>query len=223
MPRPAAITNNADSAQGRHEERGWKMKCPGQDTQYWTAEAIYEVDCPQCSRRVEFFKDDTTRKCNHCGRRFVNPRMDFGCAAYCQYAEQCLGDLPPELVAQQADLLKDRVAVARYLQKDFKRIGHITRRVRHAEILGKKKQVNLPVLLIAAYLWQLGETEEACLKIAQTILEDLKAPAALADQIGRMVQCQGGACDLETFNTAEYQLLIEAERLALDESWARNQ
>ncbi|MCK7514565.1 MAG: hypothetical protein MZV70_68220 [Desulfobacterales bacterium] len=46
-----------------------------------------------------------------CGHRFVNPQMDFGCAAYCPYAEQCLGTLPEGLAAQKENLLKDRVAV----------------------------------------------------------------------------------------------------------------
>ena len=70
---------------------------------------------------VEFFKDDTTRKCGKCGHRFANPEMDFGCASYCQYAEQCIGDLPPELLAQKEDLLKDRVAME--MKRYFKRIS----------------------------------------------------------------------------------------------------
>ena len=85
------------------------MKCPGQDTQYWRPGAIFEVDCPKCGQSVEFFKDDTSRKCGNCGHRFVNPNMDFGCAAYCQFAEQCVGTLPPEVAAQQENLLKDKV------------------------------------------------------------------------------------------------------------------
>ena len=32
----------------------------------------------------EFFKDETTRRCKNCGHKIVNPRMDFGCAAYCK-------------------------------------------------------------------------------------------------------------------------------------------
>ena len=60
------------------------MKCPGQDTQYWKPGAIFEEKCPECGAAVEFFKDDTTRKCPKCGHRFLNPKLDFGCAAYCQ-------------------------------------------------------------------------------------------------------------------------------------------
>ncbi len=137
------------------------MKCPGQDTQYWKPGAIFEVACPECGAMVEFFKDDTTRKCPACGHRFVNPKMDFGCASYCQYAEQCLGDLPPELIAQKEDLLKDRVALEmkRYFRTDFKRIGHATRVARYAERIGKFESGNLAVILPAAYLHDIGIVE----------------------------------------------------------------
>jgi HD superfamily phosphodiesterase len=110
---------------------------------------------------VEFFKDDTTRKCKKCGHRFLNPDMDFGCASYCQYADQCIGDLPPELIAQKENLLKDRVAIEmkRYFKQDFKRIGHATRVARYAEKIGKAEQGNLAVILTAAYLHDIGIKE----------------------------------------------------------------
>jgi hypothetical protein len=137
------------------------MKCPGQDTQYWQPGAIFEVDCPKCGKQVEFFKDDTSRKCGHCGHRFVNPNMDFGCAAYCQFAEQCIGNLPPELLAQKDDLLKDRVAIEmkRYFKADFRRIGHATRVARYAERIGKSEKGNMAVILSAAYLHDIGVLE----------------------------------------------------------------
>ena len=137
------------------------MKCPGQDTQYWQPGAIFDVDCPKCGKLVEFFKDDTSRKCGNCGHRFVNPNMDFGCAAYCQFAEQCIGNLPPELLAQKDDLLKDRVAIEmkRYFRNDFRRIGHATRVARYAERIGKSEKGNLAVILSAAYLRDIGVLE----------------------------------------------------------------
>ena len=137
------------------------MKCPGQDSRYWKPGSIFEAKCPECGKTVEFFKDDTTRKCGQCGHRFVNPNMDFGCASYCQYAEQCIGDLPPELLAQKEDLLKDRVAIEmkRYFKSDFKRIGHATRVARYAERIGKSEGGNLAVILSAAYLHDIGIVE----------------------------------------------------------------
>ena len=137
------------------------MRCPGQDMQYWKPGAIFEANCPHCGQTVEFFKDDTARKCGKCGHRFVNPQMDFGCAAYCPYAEQCLGTLPEGLAAQKENLLKDRVAVEmkRYFKNDFKRIGHASRVARHAERIGKAVQGNLAVILSAAYLHDIGGGE----------------------------------------------------------------
>lgn len=179
------------------------MKCPGQDTQYWKPGAIFEVKCPECGQPVEFFKDDTSRKCGHCGHRFVNPRMDFGCAAYCQYAEQCLGGLPPELMTQREDLLKDRVAVAmkRYFGGDFKRISHAMKVARHAEAIGKAEGANLAVVLTAAYLHDIGipeaerkynssaaryqEAEGPA--VARSILEKLGAPEKLTEKVCDMV------------------------------------
>ncbi|MGD2273044.1 MAG: HD domain-containing protein [Desulfobacterales bacterium] len=175
------------------------MKCPGQDTKYWKADAIFEVPCPKCEAPVEFFKDDTSRKCDKCGHRFPNPNMDFGCAAYCQYAEQCLGTLPEELLAQKEDLLKDRVAIEmkRYLKSDFKRIGHATRVARYAERIGRNERGNLAVILSAAYLHDIGIPEaerkygstEAKYQekegppIARSILVKLKAREDLIEEV----------------------------------------
>ena len=175
------------------------MKCPGQDTQYWKPGAIYEVRCPKCDRPVEFFKDDTARKCGHCGHRFVNPEMDFGCAAYCQYAEQCLGTLPDEVLSLKEDLLKDRVALEmkRFFKRDFKRIGQATRRARYAErIVGNEKGV-LPGVLCAAYLRDIGapqaiqnygdaaaaHLEKDSPAVARRILDELKAREPLIEAV----------------------------------------
>jgi HD superfamily phosphodiesterase len=175
------------------------MKCPGQDTKYWKADAIFEVPCPKCDAPVEFFKDDTSRKCDKCGHRFPNPNMDFGCAAYCPYAEQCLGTLPEELVARKEDLLKDRVAIEmkRYLKSDFKRIGHATRVARYAERIGKNERGNLAVILSTAYLHDIGipeaerkhgssapeYQEKEGPPIARSILNKLKANEDLVDEV----------------------------------------
>jgi len=137
------------------------MKCPGQDSRYWKPGSIFEAKCPKCGHEVEFFKDDTARICRQCGHRFLNPDLDFGCASYCQYADQCIGNLPPELIEQREGLLKDRVAIEmkKYFKRDFKRIGHAGRVARYAEKLGKSEGGNLAVILPAAYLHDIGLEE----------------------------------------------------------------
>ncbi len=178
------------------------MKCPGQDTQYWKPGAIFNVKCPQCGHTVEFFKDDTARKCSHCGHRFVNPNMDFGCASYCQFAEQCLGTLPPELLAQKEDLLKDRVAIEmkRYFKSDFKRIGHASRVARYAERIGKFEGGNLSVILSAAYLHDIGILE-AEKKYGDGAAEHHEAEgssiaAGILDKLGAREEIVKEVCDI---------------------------
>jgi HD superfamily phosphodiesterase len=87
--------------------------------------------------------------------------MDFGCLSYCKYAEQCIGDLPPELIKQREGLLKDRVAIEmkRYFGNDFKRIGHATRVARYTERIAKTEGGDLAVILTAAYLHDIGIKE----------------------------------------------------------------
>lgn len=175
------------------------MKCPGQDSRYWKPGAIFETKCPKCGAEVEFFKDDSTRRCGKCGHKFLNPSMDFGCASYCQYAEQCIGNLPPELIAQKEDLLKDRVAIEmkRYFKNDFKRIGHASRVARYAEKIGRQERGNLAVILASAYLHDIGireserkyqssaarYQEEEGPPVARAILEQLGAKPALIDEV----------------------------------------
>ena len=179
------------------------MKCPGQDSRYWRADAILEVKCPKCGSEVEFFKDEATRKCKACGHRFLNPGLDFGCASYCQYAEQCIGNLPPELISQKENLLKDRVAieVKKFFGRDFKRIGHATRVARYAEQIGREEQGNLAVIIPAAYLHDIGIKEaeardpgkvpethsELGVPAAREILSKLKAREELIDEICAIV------------------------------------
>ncbi len=203
------------------------MKCPGQDTQYWDQNAIFETQCPECGHEMEFFKDDATRRCGHCNKKIVNPKMDFGCAAYCKFAEQCLGTLPEEFVAQQEDLLKDRVAVKmkQYFGTDFKRIGHAGRVARYAEKIGKKEKANLAVVLCAAYLHDIGiknaeekyGSAEAKYQhiegppVAEKILEDLGAKKNLINEV----------CDIishhhhpEESETVDFKAVYDADMLA---------
>ncbi len=208
------------------------MKCPGQDTQYWQPGAIFEEKCPGCGATIEFFKDDTSRKCGHCGYKMVNPRMDFGCAAYCKYAEQCLGTLPEEFLRHRRDLLKDRVAVAvkRYFANDFKRIGHAGKVARYAGDIGQKEGGDLAVILCAAYLHDIG-IKEAERKynssaaryqekegpaIARHILEELGADPELTDEVCDIV---GHHHHPRASESLSFQVLYDADHIAnLEES-----
>ena len=156
------------------------MKCPGQDMKYWNENAIFEVACPKCQAPVEFYKDDTSRKCGSCGHRFVNPKMDFGCASYCQYAEQCIGALPEEFTGGKEALLKEKVAVEmkRYFQTDFKSIRQASSTAQFAENIGKTEGgAKLAIVLCAAYLCGTG------LAAARTILQKVGANEQMIEEI----------------------------------------
>lgn len=195
------------------------MKCPGQDTQYWNAGAIFEASCPKCGVAVEFFKDDTTRKCGGCGHRFLNPRMDFGCASYCQFAEQCIGDLPPELLAQKEDLLKDRVAIEmkRHFATDFRRIGHATRAARHAEHIGRELGGNLAVIISAAYLLHVENAASPSgngdAPVTREILQRLGARPLLIDTVCAIVGAYPFP-DAAPDASADLLAVHDAERIA---------
>ena len=212
------------------------MKCPGQDRQYWKQGAIFNVKCPECGTEVEFFKDDTTRKCSKCGHRFLNPQLDFGCASYCQYAEQCIGNLPPELLAQKEDLLKDRVAIEmkRYLKQDFKRVGHAIRVARYAEQIGREEGGNLAVILCTAYLHDIGikeaerkhnstaakYQEEEGPPIAREILTRLGAKQELIDEVCDIVAHHHHPKEDETIN---FKSLYDADLITnLEEKQKEN-
>ncbi len=207
------------------------MKCPGQDTQYWKPGAIYDAKCPKCEKIVEFFKDDTTRKCPHCGHRFINPQLDFGCASYCQFAEQCIGNLPPELIAQKEDLLKDRVAIEmkKYFRADFKRISHAGRVARYAERIGKNENGNLAIILASAYLHDIGILEaekkhngagaeyheSEGVPIAREILEKLGAAEPLVEAVCDIVGHHRHPRDEESL---EFKTVYDADLIANLES-----
>ena len=67
------------------------VRCPGQDQRFWKPDDIFELKCPGCGTSVEFFKDEPKLKCRKCGRMVLNPKINLGCAQWCQYSEQCLG------------------------------------------------------------------------------------------------------------------------------------
>jgi len=206
------------------------MICPGQDTRYWKPGDIFEAPCPQCGHAVEFFKDESTRKCRQCHRLVTNPRMDFGCAAYCKYAEQCLGQLSPDLLSKRKDLLKDRVAVEmkKYFRQDFKSINHAIRVARYAEQIAgvidspekadrppaTEQKADLAILLSASYLHGIACPETGsdgpssgavCGGIGSVgaLLEGLGATEELVKKVLETIKALGQAGEDETTRNAK--------------------
>ncbi len=88
-----------------------QIKCPGQDTRHWKPGDIFTAECPKCGAEIEFFKDDTRRRCAWCGHLFYNPKIELGCAEWCQYADKCVPELVKEKQAMQSfkEILLKRV------------------------------------------------------------------------------------------------------------------
>lgn len=200
------------------------MKCPGQDPRYWKFDAIFETECPNCGSKLEFFKDETRRKCKKCGEHVLNPKMDFGCAAHCKFAKQCFGDLPPELMKQKEDLFKDRVAVEMKmrLKNDFRRIGHASRVASLVERLIGSEKSKPAVLLSAAYLHDVEPIdpvgqEDSTLKkekstaVAREILEKLDAAGEIIEEVCEIIKHLD---DPGSYQSRDLDLVHDAHLLA---------
>jgi len=205
------------------------MKCPGQDMRFWRPGDIFDAPCPKCGRKVEFFKDEVRRKCC-CGHEIVNPKLDFGCAQWCPYAEQCIGTVPEEVKqrrkTEEKDLLRQRIALEmkKYFGTDFKRVHHAVKVARFAEQILKMEGGNPLVVMAAAYLHDIG-IHEADRKygshsdhyqekegpgIAREILERLIVPKRVIDEVCDII---GHHHSPREEDTLHFQILYEANGL----------
>jgi hypothetical protein len=174
-------------------------KCPGQDMRYWTAEDVYEEQCPQCGEMIEFFKTDIRLRCPNCKTRVANPRFDMGCAQWCSYAEQCLGPGAKGLKSKSIRLA---------LEDEFKSkanaypavISQFSDLVEEADALCLDKKVDLPPVLavvlaltlkrlklidnVEEYLAEIGERismPQAILKDAVQLIQRVETQDATGD------------------------------------------
>jgi hypothetical protein len=202
------------------------MKCPGQDLRFWKPGDIFDISCPKCGGKIEFFKDDVRRKCKSCGARITNPKIDFSCAEWCAYAEQCVGELPRELREKRRGLLKDRIALAvkKIFGRDEKRINHANRVVQFAEEILKVEGGDPAVVVAASYLHDIGihEAEKKYHSpaghyqemegppIARSLLEKLGVEKDLIDEVCDIIAHHHSPGKIQTLN---FQILWEADSL----------
>jgi hypothetical protein len=153
-----------------------QTRCPGQDTRFWQPGDVFEVACAECGYGVEFFKDDAVRRCRSCGARVSNPRLNLGCALWCEHAKECLGYDPKERQAQAGaadEALIDRLlaVVKRELGPDQEAFGRAVAVMEQAQRLlaeqgGRPKVVLAAALLLSLDPDQTGRGEGAPLKAA---------------------------------------------------------
>jgi putative nucleotidyltransferase with HDIG domain len=130
------------------------VRCPGQDQRFWKPDDIFEVRCSGCGRAVEFFKDEPKLKCRCCGQTVVNPKIDLGCAEWCQYAEQCLGVSTIKTLRGIRDKLVHEME--EYFADDEKRIEHAMAVLNYAEQIQAVEGGDPLVVRAAAILHDIG-------------------------------------------------------------------
>ena len=167
-----------------------QMKCPGQDTRFWKPGDIFVAECPKCGAEIEFFKDDTRRRCAWCGHMFYNPKIELGCAAWCQYAEKCVPDLVKAKKAAQTfkELLAEQVK--NYLKDDAAAWEATETAVHHAQDLLKAEGGDPKVVLAATLLHRVAPDQ------ARDFLAELETEPELVAAILELIRGGGAAKDL---------------------------
>ncbi len=185
-----------------------QIKCPGQDTRHWKPDDIFSLECPKCGTEIEFFKDDTRRRCAWCGHLFYNPKIEMGCAEWCQYADKCVPELVKEKQAMQTfkDRLRERVLGLSPGEADL--ADRLDRRLALAIDLLKAEGGDPKVIFAALLLYGVEPSQ------ARDILAELETEPEITDSILEVLQSEGDS----NINRRIYQdvlALAEAEAGAL--------
>lgn len=205
------------------------MRCPGQDPMFWKPGDVFEIPCPKCGFKVEFFKYDVKRKCR-CGHEMVNPKINFGCAEWCPYGDNCIEGLPEEIKAktkeEKNNRLRERIAqeMSRYFASDKKRIDHALKVAQYAEEILKIEGGNPLVVFGAAYLHDIGikraeekygssqaeYQEKEGPEVAREILVKLNVARPIIEEICDIIAHHHHPRQKETLN---FQIVYEADWL----------
>jgi hypothetical protein len=181
-----------------------QMKCPGQDTRFWKPEDIFVAECPKCGADIEFFKDDARRRCAWCGHMFYNPKIELGCAEWCQYAEKCV----PELVRAKkaAQTFKELLAemVEAHLAADPAAWDRTGRGARYAQDLLKAEGGDPKVVLAAVLLHRVAPEQ------ARAFLAELETEPEITAAILELAAGQGEPRDLNRQIFQDVMRLLDA-------------
>ena len=201
------------------------FRCPGQDPRYWKPDDVFEIDCPGCQRSIEFFKDEPARKCPGCGQRITNPRIDLGCAKWCQYAAHCIGNLKDDSDAAVCDKLF--AAMKAVFGEDKARIDHATAVLEYAEAIQPTVNADALTVKAAAILHDIGIKKAEELygapsakyqqiegpPIARKIMVELELPGDRVEHVCRIIANHHTAEDVDTANTPEFMAVWDADWL----------
>ena len=130
------------------------LRCPGQDSRFWKPDDIFDVKCPNCSRPIEFFKDEPKINCKNCGQMVPNPKIDLGCLQWCRYAQQCAGTS----TIKNLNIIRDKLIdeMKKVFGADVKRINHALTVLDYAEKIQIVEGGDPLVVKAAAILHDIG-------------------------------------------------------------------
>lgn len=207
------------------------FRCPGQDQRFWKPQDIFQVKCPGCGRAIEFFKDEPKLKCRKCGQMVVNPKIDLGCAQWCQYARQCLGTEAGEEISIIRDKLIDEMK--KVFGEDQKRIKHALAVLNYAEQIQQSEGGDPLVVKAAAILHDIGIKAAECKYhssegkyheiegpiIARPILAKYELDKKVVEHICRIIANHHSTKDIDT---TEFKIVWDADWLVnLPEAFAK--
>jgi hypothetical protein len=194
------------------------FRCPGQDQRFWKPEDIFDVDCPECGKTIEFWKDEPKLKCPQCKSVVANPRLDLGCAKWCQYANQCLG---VKTESKDSDMCSRLIGeMRRILALAPDQIGHTLRTLSYADAIlaaegGEPLVVKAAVILHHLGVGDVGYTEDACDTESTKRAAEVLAKHAVSEQIIETVRSiitahHGG----KQIDSQEFRIFSDAHKLA---------
>jgi hypothetical protein len=198
------------------------FRCPGQDQRFWKPEDIFEVQCTECGNNVEFFKDEPKLKCRKCGQIVINPKIDLGCAEWCQYAAQCMAvDEVKNLKIIREKLIGQMKNIFR---QDQKRIDHALAVLDYAEQIQNAEGGYPLIVRAAAILHDIGIHEaehkhgSSAAKyqeiegppIADDILKKDDIPAETIEHICKIIANHHSDKDI---NTIEFRIVWDADQI----------
>jgi Zn ribbon nucleic-acid-binding protein len=195
------------------------VKCPGQDTRYWKPNDVYSVECPKCGQPVEFFKDDIRRRCKKCSHMFINPRLNLGCARWCQYADQCIGALGKDEFKEIITL-----AMKEHFSGDKERIDNALKVLRFVEDILEREEGNPKVVIAAGILYDIGlhemEKEHERAKESDQEKDNLPTVRGILERSGSKAEVIEEVCQIienyhhpENINTLNGKIVYDAVRL----------
>lgn len=196
-------------------------KCPGRDQRFWKPDDIFEVSCPECGGQVEFWKDEPRIKCPKCKNQVANPKLDMGCAEWCQYAKECLGITGKDSKILCNSLIEE---MRKVFADDQKRISHALNVLKYSSMIQLVEGGDPLVVKAAAILHDIG-IHEAEKKhgsaagnfqeiegppIAEAILRKHGVDADIIEHICKIIANHHSARDIDSL---EFRIIWDADRL----------